>query len=249
MQIKEIKSSDNHLIKHLTKIRKDRKYRYDEGKVLLVGNKMVYENAPFLSYSIVITTKDLPTQIDLTSSLVIRTTTAIMKKITGLESPEELAAVAPMPSFKSLEGFSSLLIIDEIQDPGNLGTLFRTALAFGFKGIILTKNTCDPFNEKALRAAKGATFHVPFTWMDIEEITAFIEKNEITPYVAHMKGQNINEASFKKPFALIMSNEGQGIQEWSQKLAIPLSIPLNQKSESLNVAIAGSIIMFIMTRE
>ena len=87
-----------------------------------------------------------------------------MKKISGMQTPEGLVVEIEMPKPAPLEGLKYLLALDGVSDPGNVGALLRTALALGWQGIFILDESCDPFNDKALRSARGATFRLPLAW-------------------------------------------------------------------------------------
>ncbi|MBS0628210.1 MAG: RNA methyltransferase, partial [Verrucomicrobia bacterium] len=157
--IKTITSLQHPLVKDLVRLRKDKSFRRKQGKVLITGCKQIKE---LLASGVLVETLILESDFSFSSSIpIVRVTKEILKKISGLEEPEPMAAVVVLPSFCDLSKVSYLLVLDGIADPGNLGTLLRTAWALGWEGVYLTENSCDPFNEKALRAAKGATFFLP----------------------------------------------------------------------------------------
>ena len=134
---------------------------------------------------------------------------SIIEKIADTKSPEPYLAEVPLPAFTDLSGMQPLLALDRIADPGNLGALLRSALGFGFQGVFLI-HSADPFSCKALRAAKGATFHLPLFAGGEEELLDLIEKNQYLPYVADAGGES---ASFKAPLVLIMGSESSGCSE------------------------------------
>lgn len=239
MLTKHIQSLQHSLIKDFIKLRKDRKYRCEKKRVLIMGEKMVFELS-HLSYEYLIC-KDPKEVSSLKARTLIVTNDNVFQKITGLRQVEPYAAVVQMPSL-SFEDKNYVLILDQICDPGNLGTLFRSALALGFSGVILTKNSVDPFNDKALRSAKGATFHLPFLFMAKEEISSFLPLS--TFFLADLDGDDLKSLSFSPPLALILSHESLGASSWEQVKKI--KIPMKNKVDSLNVATSGSILMYMM---
>ncbi len=235
---KEIKSAQHKLVKKLVKLRDNRSFRQDSRLVLVPGIKMVEELSQSIPIEILLYTGEKPL---LSSKELIQTTPQILKKITGLTSNESVAACFPLPKEQDLTKNDSLLILDEIRDPGNVGTLFRSALALGRKGIILTPNTVDPFNDKALRASKGAVFHLPFQ---------HLEKNEILKLpsllLADLDGEDADEMTFTTPSSLILSNESRGADNVFCKSCLKVKINMNSQVESLNVATSGSILLYLM---
>jgi TrmH family RNA methyltransferase len=167
-----------------------------------------------------------------------------LKKITGLNQPDGYAAELALPPLQKMEGKKFLLVLDEIADPGNLGTLLRTALALGWEGVIVTPGTVDLFNDKALRAGKGAQFHLPLARLNAEEIAAM----ELNFYTADLEGKSLDHAKFKSPLALILSSEGHGSKDWSNQIAQKITIPMSRVVESLNVAASGAILLYAMRK-
>ena len=170
-------------------------------------------------------------------------TDAIFEKISGVKSPQPLAAEIPLPPLSDLKNKKRLLALDGINDPGNLGTLIRTALALGFEGLYLTEDSADLFNEKALRAAKGATFYLPYQRGSQQELWSLIETQGFHSYAGDLQGKNPSEISFSLPLILILGNEANGLSKLTKEKAELLTIPLVDQTESLNVGIAGGILM------
>lgn len=239
MLTKHILSLQHSLVKDFIKLRKDKKYRYEKKQVLIMGKKMVFELS-HLSYEYLICV-DSKQVSSLKAKHLIVTNHEIFQKITGLKQVEPYAAVVDIPNL-SFKDKSYVLILDQIRDPGNLGTLFRSALALGFTGIILTNNSVDPLNDKALRSAKGATFHLPFRSMSKEDIPSFLPDS--TFFLADIEGEDLKKVSFASPLALILSHESSGAGFWRQ--AKKVQIPMKNKVDSLNVATSGSILMYII---
>lgn len=229
MVTKKITSLQHPLVKHWVKLRTDKAYREETQRVLVSGKKMV---------------KELPVEVLITvnGEGEHEVTEEIMKKITGLEQPDGFAAEVKLPAPQNVREMEYVVVLDRIADPGNLGTLVRTALALGWDGVIMTPGTVDLFNDKALRAAKGATFRLPYAQMSHEEIAKL--KHHF--YTADVQGKPVEAMQFKAPLALILSNESQGAQAWSDSLGEKITIPMKGQMESLNVAISGAILLYAM---
>ncbi len=236
---KEIKSLQHPIVKHLVKLRKERRYRVEKESLLLEGKKTIFEYRGPIEVLLVGEGSPIPDHLQPKTTLSV--STEIIEKISGTKAPEPYLAEIPLPTSSNLDGKNRLLALDGISDPGNLGTLLRTALALGFEGVFLTKTSADPFMDKALRAAKGATFHLPIQIGTEKELTTLIEKNGLTPYIADGKGSS--KISFSTPLILILGNESHGPSETLKKTGPLISIPLADKTESLNVAVAGGILM------
>ena len=241
MPIKTLTSLQHPIVKHLVKLRKNRHYRAQCGNLLLEGKKMIEAYRGTIEN--LLTTKP----VSFSAKAQYHITDAMLKKIAGTASPEPYLAEVPLPAYQSLKGKTRLLALDRITDPGNLGTLLRTAVAFEFEGVFLTQGTADPYADKALRAAKGATFHLPIQIGTTATLLSLIKENKLTLYVADSKGAAYE--SFTSPLMLILGNEAHGPSPMLKKYASLLSIPISVKTESLNVAVAGGILMHMIRKK
>ena len=172
-------------------------------------------------------------------------TKEIMKKMSTMESPSNVLAVCKKSNSKEIIG-DKILLLDEIQDPGNLGTIIRSSVAFGVTTIILSKDTVDLYNPKTIRASEGMFCHINIISMDLEEAIKIIKDKGIIVYGTNVvNGTDIKELNNVNSFALIMGNEGNGVKKHIQKLCDDnLYIPMNNNVESLNVGIACSILLY-----
>ncbi|ARI76850.1 TrmH family RNA methyltransferase [Halobacillus mangrovi] len=171
----------------------------------------------------------------------------VFAAISETETPQGIAAVVEQKQF-TFTPAPLTLMIDAVQDPGNLGTLIRTADAAGFDQIILGEGTVDPYNDKVIRATQGSLFHTPFVQ---EDLAAFISelKNEGVEVWASTLDESVPFKQLDPPekVALIVGNEGHGIQEKLTALADRrVHIPIYGQAESLNVAIAAAVLMYHM---
>lgn len=241
---KEISSLQHPIVKHLGLLRKSKSYRQENQSVCIVGNKMIHElslQQPFLT---LLVEKNTVVPPGVQAKQIFFVTPEILKKISGVQAPESLLAEIPLPVQASFEKVKLLLVLDRISDPGNLGTLLRSAKAFHWDGVFVTQESCDPFNEKALRSAKGATFSLPLrigTWEEFEEIA---KKNHLLSFLADIKGPSFETLSFSSPLALVLSNESKGSSSKALSSCKVISIPMEGEMESLNVAMAGSILLY-----
>ena len=226
------------LVKECVRLRCEKSVRTENGQVLLIGEKMIRELAEKTDLIALFSTKSC--NIRAKERYIVPE--QILQKITGLASPDGIAAIASLPKPQLLERKQKILILDKIADPGNLGTLLRTALALNWDGVIFTPGTVDPFNDKALRASKGALFSLPYANYSLEELTEFVKPFYI--YLADLKGVPLSKAKFQSPLALILSNEGAGPDKWAKPQAQKISIPMSNNVESLNVAVSGAIILY-----
>ena len=162
----------------------------------------------------------------------------------GILAVLELAAL-PFPIFPNFT-----LILDQIRDPGNLGTLIRTAAAAGVQAVILSPESTDAFAPKVVRAGMGAHFLLPVHTMEWSEIEQVCKLANLQVFLADMGGRSCWETDFRVPLALIVGSEAEGASEQARKLAnMTVRIPMLGEAESLNASGAGAILMFEVVRQ
>jgi TrmH family RNA methyltransferase len=164
------------------------------------------------------------------------------------ETSQGIIAVLKDFQLPNPESSNFVLIPDSIRDPGNLGTLLRTADAAGVQLVLIPPEITDAFAPKVLRAGMGAHFRLPIlsmSWDEIREAT-----KDLQVFLADMDGQSCWETDFHQPLALIVGGEAEGASEQARKLAnASVKIPMAGKTESLNAAVAGSVLMFEVMRQ
>jgi len=244
MLTKRITSLQHPLIKHLVCLRKEHAYREEKKRLLIPGKKLIEELASSVSIETLLIEEGRPLLESVQAHVRWLVPAQILKKVTGLQEPDPYAAECCFPSFSDLSSSRYLLILDRISDPGNLGTILRSALALSWDGVFFTPHTADPFNEKALRAAKGATFHLPLARGSWEELDRLVQNNPRTLYLADLKGVSIDQMTFSAPLGMILSNEAKGCSEEAKSRSTAVSIPMCGKMESLNVASAAAICLY-----
>lgn len=240
-----ISSTQNPLVKHLVKLRENRKYREEQGRVVVSGYKLVRELTA-LSPPLRIFIEERSDATDVKESYLM--TSAVFKKITGLSTPEPIAAEFSLPLPSSLMHQAPLLVLDAIRDPGNLGTLLRTALALGWGGVYLLPTCVDPFHEKVIRASRAALFHLPWRIDSWEQLKELKENQKLTVYIADREGISLSKIHSTKHSLLLLSNEAQGVRSQDYVQGQRITIPMHGEMESLNVAIAGGILMYGLGR-
>lgn len=241
MKKQSLTSLQHPIVKSLVELRKKASARQSANEVLVVGKNLILElSKHFLFKKVLFSDPSLITS-HVRSDEFFQVTDGIIKKISGLVHPEKVVATLALPKEKDLSNQQYLLVLDQINDPGNLGTLFRSAWALGFEGIYLVDECVDPFNDKAIRAAKGANFHIPYKKTSFEQISSLLEKGN--SFTADMHGKIFTDIDCKKPLYLILGSESHGIRPGFKKFAKSIKIPMYNDVESLNVAIAGSILM------
>ncbi len=175
---------------------------------------------------------------------------SVMKSISETESPQGILAVLKINQLPIPNSPNFILIPDQIRDPGNLGTLLRSALATGVQTILIPPETTDAFAPKVLRSGMGAHFKLPIQEMSWEEISQVVKLAGLNVLIADMNGESCWETDLRKPMALIIGSEAEGASESARKLANgKISIPMSGDIESLNAGIAGSVLMFEVLRQ
>jgi len=215
-----------------------KKNRDSEQLFVAEGTKIVLEFLKEFPESIacVITTdKEFKSDVE-----VYHTDEASMKTISSLSNPSSLLAVVKKPSFKAA-GTGWTIALDGVQDPGNLGTIIRTADWFGVTDIICSQNTVDCFNPKVIQSTMGSIFRVSVRYGDLREQ---LSQNSRPVYGALMEGDSINAADVTEDGILLMGNEGKGISaDLMPCITHPVHIPGKGGAESLNVAVATGILL------
>lgn len=174
-----------------------------------------------------------------------------LRKISALKTPQGVVAVLNLPEqnaerhFKSPESFRNkfTLVLDGVQDPGNLGTILRTADWFGIDQILCSPDCADVYNPKTVQASMGSLSRLPVYYTPLLEILDQLGKTVSVPiYGAVLDGQPIGDINFGKDGIIILGNEGQGIRpEIQNQIQVPVTIPRKGGGESLNVAISAAL--------
>ena len=183
---------------------------------------------------------------------------AVFNSVSETITPQGVLAVVGMPCYRLLDedyldkiysktGKIKLLILEDTSDPGNLGTIMRTAEAAGVTGVIMTKGTVDIFNPKVVRSTMGSIFRLPFAYVeDLKEVIKELKKSGISFYAAHLKGEKSYKAiQYSDRSAILIGNEARGLSDEVADLADTyVIIPMQGKVESLNAAVAAALMMY-----
>ena len=167
-----------------------------------------------------------------------------LKKISNLKSPNKVLALFEIPAEKAIEKNGLIVALDEINDPGNLGTIIRLCDWFGVKQLVCSKNTVDAYNQKVVQSTMGSLTRVNIVYTDLQ---LFLSESKLPIYIADMNGENIYKAQLPKDGILVMGNEANGISDEinslnNNKIKIP-RFGDTQQTESLNVATATAILL------
>lgn len=185
---------------------------------------------------------------------VLRTSDAELRRLAGTGTPQWVLAVAAIPQRAwtdiTLSARAVILVIDAVQDPGNLGTLIRAADAFAAAGMIALEGTVDCWNPKVVRAAAGSLFRTPVVYANATDAAAWLTANHVVAYAADAGGTNIDTVVPALRSALVVGNEGAGLSAAARTLAREsIAIRMPGRAESLNVAVAAGILLYAFTRK
>jgi TrmH family RNA methyltransferase len=175
----------------------------------------------------------------------------VLKAASDTQTPQGILAVVEAHSLPLPEHPDFLLILDSLRDPGNLGTILRTAAAAGVQAVILTPGSVDPFSPKVVRAGMGAHFRLPVHNLDWGAIHAYCTAHALALYLAESGGGQVYSAlDLRQPLAFIIGGEASGAGAQIQRLPVqPVHIPMPGASESLNAAVAAAVLIFEAVRQ
>ena len=222
-----------------------KKFRDENGLFLVEGEHLVEEasKSGLLKEIIILDGNDYDYNVN-----KIYVTSNVMKTISTLDSLPSIIGVCDKNRNKVLG--DKVLILDNIQDPGNLGTIIRSAVAFDIDTIIASLDTVDIFNPKVIRASQGMIFHINYIVDNLSERLKNLKENNYKILSTKVTGgKSLKSVEKMKKFAIIMGNEGNGVSPYLQNLSDELLyIDMNNNCESLNVAVATSIILYELSK-
>lgn len=255
-------STGNPKIKQLVQWQTKAKERRKDGVFLAEGIKMLQEAPEELIRDIYITENvekkiqesHLLDKLNKVGYEVV--SEEVMKKVSDTQTPQGVLTVLNRPEYlleKILSKSNGLfLLLEDLQDPGNLGTIIRTAEGAGVDGIIATKNTVDIFSPKTIRSTMGSIYRVPFIYVEtLKEVILKMKEGGIKTYAAHLDGElYYSSFSFTQGTAFIIGNEGNGLRKETADLAdFYIKIPMEGQVESLNAAIATALLIYEAHRQ
>lgn len=232
-----IKSESNEKYKYLNKLKK-KKYRKKFNSFIVESIKIVEQIPEDFECEFVFVNEDMKDYKTDFKKIVF--SNKLFDKLSLLENPEGVSALLKIKKEKEISS-DKILLLDHMQDPGNLGTIIRSAEAFSFKDIILVNNCVDLYNEKTIRASMGSIFRLNFLELDIDDLKNFKDYKLI---LADMNGKSVDYYKSCDKIILAIGNEANGISKSLKDLSNDfVSIKMDGKIESLNAAIAASILM------
>jgi TrmH family RNA methyltransferase len=253
-----ITSPQNPKLKLVRAIQGRPKERREEGAFLVEGVRLVEEalaaNWPirFVLYSGGLSDRGevLLGKVRASGLEVDEVSGDLLQAVSETEASQGILAVLELNSLPLPVLPNFVLILDQIRDPGNLGTLIRTAAAAGVQAALLPPETADAFAPKVVRAGMGAHFRLPVHTMDWNEIEQVCLQANLKVFLADMAGRSCWETDLRGPLALIVGGEAEGASQQARKLAdTSVSIPMPGEAESLNAGIAGAVLLFEVVRQ
>jgi len=261
-----IKSSSNHLIKEVKSLQR-RRYRELKGLFFIEGLRIVEEaikHGEMIKYVLLsdqfLEAAELHNEGNIINAIHAKGYEAyvipdkLFRDISDTSTPQGIMAVLGIKK-RTLEeaagGRNLFVLLESLQDPGNMGTIIRTADAAGFNAVIINSGCVDVYNPKVLRSTMGSIFHIPVILSsDISDAICFLKECKINVYAAHLQGdRNYFEAGMGKNSAIIIGNEAWGIsRETVSNADILVRIPINGEAESLNASVAAGILMYECVR-
>lgn len=246
--MKLIQSSKNEKVKQWKKLH-TKKEREKTGLFLVEGEHLVKEAIQAKQIKELMITERYREkfQDDASDYTIYIISKEVEKAIAETETPQGIFAICEQQTITNVSG-NRFLLIDAVQDPGNVGTMIRTADACGFDAVILGNGSVDPYNGKVVRSAQGSHFHIPIIRGDLYEWVDELQANGIHVFGTALEGaESIYDIEKVERFALIVGNEGQGVQkELLEKTTKNIYIPIFGQSESLNVSVAAGILMYFL---
>jgi TrmH family RNA methyltransferase len=248
-----ITASSNQQIKQLQKWMSKSSERAKDGIFLAEGLRLVSEAPAELVRTLYVTPKvaeeGIPEKLRQIPTEVV--SPELFSKISSTDTPQGILAVVKRPTWDPEEILKRddpfLVVCERMQDPGNLGTVFRTAEAAGVSALYMSRDAVDPYNPKVVRSTMGAIFRVPhFIYNDYKVLAETFRKREIRTYAAHLRGTlSYTEADFRGGSAVLIGNEGNGLSEETAAMADTLvKIPMAGQAESLNASVAAALLMY-----
>jgi TrmH family RNA methyltransferase len=174
-----------------------------------------------------------------------------LEKLADTQHPQGIIAVVRAPCWALSDikvKMGPVLVLDGVQDPGNTGTMLRTALGLGAAGIIALPGTVEVTNPKVLRGSMGAVFRLPWVELGMEDFLSWVRKEKVTLLAAATDGDPISGMDIRLPAAIVLGNEGAGLSPMIKTAGRAVSIPMSRGAESLNVAVAAGILLYEVTR-
>lgn len=249
-----ITSTSNEQVKNIIQLKEKAKVRRQKKLFVVEGIKMFREIPKDKLVSVFVSEKFEKENEELLSHTdYILLSDIVFKKISDTVTPQGILAVVKQNEF-TVEDIierrdkerSCIVVLDRLQDPGNLGTIVRTGEGAGITGIVMSNDSVDLYNPKVIRSTMGSVFRVPVAVVpDLQDAIKKMKQNGIETYAAHLNGMEYQKGAFGKDIAILIGNEAKGLSDEVSVMADKLiKIPMEGKVESLNAAVATAILMY-----
>ena len=246
--MERITSRTNPRIQRARSLRES-KYRRETGCHFIEGDKLVREAMTSgAALETVFVREGYAGEIDFPCDTLL-VSDSVMDALSTAGTPQSLCAVARTPALPLPQAFEgTVLLLEDVQDPGNVGTLIRTADALGAGAVILSPQCADPFSPKTLRASMGSVYHLPVYTSHIPTALRALAAQGYTCLCGHLKGSEVLPPKTGR-MALLVGNEGNGVTDASAALCYPYRLPMPGRAESLNAAVFGAIMLYEIMRK
>lgn len=252
--MERITSRRNPLITRLRRLGTDKKARRAEGLFLCEGDKLVGEALRWgAQVELLAAAEGTPAPAGLPAhTQVVELPAELLAYVSTVDTPQNTLALCRTPALTPPEALSPgrYLVLDGVQDPGNVGTIWRTADAFGADGLLLVNGCADPWSPKTIRATMGACFRLPAWEADLETVRALLDGAGIPLYATALRADtaDVRQVDLKRA-AVVIGSEGRGISKEALALCRrTIKIPMRERCESLNAAMAAGVVLWEMCR-
>jgi len=250
----------NRTLKHLARLGREKKYRRETGELLCEGEKMLRE--ALLSgaevKNILVREKthsealdELISEAVAGGASVFIAEDSLFRVASQVGTPQGVVFSCAQPQWGNeiLSSADQALLLDGVQDPGNLGTILRTAEAFALDAVVLCEGCAEPYSPKVVRSTMGAVFRMPCLRLALSDAVGLLKRNGLRVYAAALHGESISAGELGRA-AVIIGSEGHGVSEDALRLCDGcITIPMKGRAESLNAGVAASIVIYEMTKQ
>ncbi len=233
---------------------KHKKFRKEHGLFMVEGYKTIEEllKSDLKLIKVLGASNALDRISDKWTNLKEQVSSKTMQRISNMKSASDIIAIVQLPILENYDCLGKTILIDDIQDPGNLGTIIRTAHWFGFNQIICSEKSVDLFNYKVIQASMGTVFKLKVSYANLENVISNFRKNNLRVLGTFMNGESIYNFKFTEQDVFVLGNEGKGISReveglLDQKITIP-NFSKGDLTESLNISIAGAVVCSEMSK-
>jgi TrmH family RNA methyltransferase len=256
-----ITSTSSSQVKHVVQLQKKAKFRKESMEFVVEGIKMVQEVPMnrvvkvYASETFYANQKEYIDDLGIEDYKIEIVSDSVFMQMSDTKTPQGVLAIIKMMEYGLTDMINKdalLIIVENLQDPGNLGTIIRMGEGAGVTGIVMSANTVDIYNPKTIRSTMGSIYRVPFIYLEnFDDGLRMIKNSGVTIYAAHLDGKNdYSQENYLKPSAFLIGNEGNGLtREATQQADKLIRIPMEGQVESLNAAIACTILTYEAFRQ